>query len=230
MGMGEHVRYGTAEQRRFGYLSLPPAGIGPGLIVLQEWWGLVGHITAAADRLAATGYVVLAPDLYRGAVAADDDAARKLSLGLAMDQAAAEVADAIAFLGTHADRGAGTGILGFGMGGSLALWSGALLDELGAVVACYPPRASMARRWDRYANKVAMIHAAEGDGGSTAPGVAEAVASISTAGGKVEVYDYPGTHHAFCNEEQPEFFDPDAAELVWSRTIEFFDRYARMPV
>lgn len=226
--MGGYVSYGRGGRTRRGYLAVPDPGEGPGLIVLQEWWGLVDHITDVVDWLAGAGYVALAPDLYLGALTSDLYEARKLSLGLAMDQAAIEIADAVGYLAkrcTDADR---LGALGFGMGGSLALWSAAFLDEVVVAVAFYPPRASMAPRWIKYAGgKIAMIHAAEGDGGSAAPGITEAVASITAAGGQVEVYDYPGTHHAFCNDEQPEVYHPAAATLARTRTLDLFDRKLR---
>jgi len=205
-------------------VTVPPAGKGPGVVVLQEWWGLVGHITGVVDRLAGAGYVALAPDLYRGARAADLDGARKLSLGLAMDQAATEIADAAGYLAQFCGDRDLIGSVGYGMGGSLALWSPAFVDGIAAAVAFYPPRASMAPRWDKYDGKAALIHAAEGDGGSRALGITEAVASITAAGGKVEVYDYPGTHHGFCNEEQPEVYDPEAAALAWTRTLDLLDQ------
>jgi carboxymethylenebutenolidase len=222
--MGQHISYGRQGETRFGYLAVPPAGNGPGVVVLQEWWGLVGHIVGAVDRLAGTGYVALAPDLYRGARAGDLDGARKLALGLAMDQAAIEIADASGYLARHCTDRDRIGAVGFGMGGSLALWSPALADEVVAAVGFYPPRASIAPRWDKYEGKVAMIHAAEGDGGYAAPGITEAVASITAAGGKADVHDYPGTHHGFCNDQEPEVYDPGAAALAWSRTLDLLGR------
>ena len=222
--MGQHISYGRQGETRFGYLAVPPAGNGPGVVVLQEWWGLVGHIIGAVDRLAGTGYVALAPDLYRGARAGDLDGARKLALGLAMDQAAIEIADASGYLARYCTDRDRIGAVGFGMGGSLALWSPALVDEVVAAVGFYPPRASIAPRWDKYERKVAMIHAAEGDGGYAAPGITEAVASITAAGGKADVHDYPGTHHGFCNDQEPEVYDPGAAALAWSRTLDLLGR------
>ncbi len=222
--MGELVGYGAHGSPRFGYLALPAGGTGPGIVVLQEWWGLVEHITSVADLLAEAGYVALAPDLYRDAVAGDLEAAKKLSHGLAMDQAATEIADAAGHVVTYAGGSRRAGIVGFGMGGSLALWSAAFADEIVAAVGFYPPRASMAPRWEKYAGKTAMIHAAEADGGSAAPGVTEAVASIVAAGGEVEVYDYPGTQREFFNEDRLEVYDPAAAKLAWDRTLDLFTR------
>jgi carboxymethylenebutenolidase len=211
---------GTAE----GYLAVPEAGSGPGVVVIQEWWGLVGHITDVADRFAAEGFVALAPDLYHGVVAQEPDDAVKLLMGLAMDRAAKDIAGAAAYLAGRDDTtGRGVGTVGFCMGGSLALWSATLSDHIVAAVGYYPPLPweRMGPKWDRYAGKKAQIHCDEADGTSAAPGIQQAVRAIEAAGGEVETYDYPGTHHAFFNDERPESYDRDAADLSWSRAVPF---------
>ena len=110
------------------------------------------------------------------------------------------------------------------MGGSLAIWSGTLSPEITATVGFYPG-ASWERHapvWANYAGKAAVIHAAEGDGTSTAPGIQEALREINSAGGTALAYDYPETKHAFFNNDRPEVFAPLAAALAWERTLEFF--------
>ena len=89
--MGEMVSFASNGGTSEGYLALPAGGVGPGVIVIQEWWGLVGHITSVADRFAAEGFVALAPDLYHGAHTGEPDEAQRLLMGLAMDQAASFV-------------------------------------------------------------------------------------------------------------------------------------------
>ena len=81
----------TATSRR-------PTGGGPGVIVIQEWWGLVGHIKDVAERFAAAGFVALAPDFFHGAATDEPDEAMRLMMGLAMDQAAKDIAGAAAYL------------------------------------------------------------------------------------------------------------------------------------
>jgi carboxymethylenebutenolidase len=210
---------GTSE----GYLAVPSSGSGPAVIVIQEWWGLVPHIKELADRFAEAGFVALAPDLYHGEHTTEPDEAGKLAMGLAMDQTAKDIAGAAAYLASRADVTGRVGCVGFCMGGSLALWSATLSEHVVATVGFYPalPWERMSPKWDNYAGKTAMIHCSEEDGTSAAPGIQQAKQAIEAAGGEVIVYDYPGTHHAFFNDDRPEVYDREAAALGWARTIEF---------
>lgn len=118
--MGEKVSFASNGSTCEGYLSLPASDSGPAVIVIQEWWGLVGHITAVADRFAREGFVALAPDLYHGVAATEPDHAMKLMMGLAMDKAALDIAGAAKYLDSRVDvTGKGIGAVGFCMGGSL---------------------------------------------------------------------------------------------------------------
>ncbi len=227
--MGEKVTFDSDGDRCEGYLARPggdgSGDQGPGVIVIQEWWGLVGHIREVADRLAAQGFVALAPDLCHGVQTTEPDEAGKLMMGLAMDRAGRDMAGAAAYLRTRDDvTGAGIGVVGFCMGGSLALWSATLSDDIVASVGYYPavPWERMRPTWERYDGKAALIHASEGDGGADAPGIQLARKAIEDAGGTVEVFDYPGTHHAFFNDDRPEVYDAAAAASSWIRTLEFF--------
>ena len=223
--MGTKVTFASNGGTCEGYLALPGQGAaGPGVIVIQEWWGLVGHITDVADRLAGEGFVALAPDLYHGMQASEPDEAGKLMMGLAMDRAALDMAGAAAYLRSRAETaGAGVGVIGFCMGGSLALWSATLSDDVVATVGYYPavPWERMSPTWERYGGKAALIHNDEEDGGAGAPGVQAAKAAIERAGGSVEIHEYPGTAHAFFNDERPEVYDAAAADASWARTLDF---------
>jgi carboxymethylenebutenolidase len=222
--MGETVTFESETGPAGGYVALPESGSGPGVILVQEWWGLVGHITDVADRLAADGFVVLAPDFYHGAKTDEPDEAMRLLMGMAMDRAAADLAGSAAYLSDLENvTEPAIGAVGFCMGGSLALWSATVAENIEAVVGFYPavPWERMNPEWPNYAGKYALIHCSEEDGTSSAPGIVAAVAGIETAGGEVEVFDYPGTRHAFFNDDRPEVFDRPAAELAWRRTVEF---------
>ena len=222
--MGELVKFPSNGSTCGGYISLPKNGSGPAIIVIQEWWGLVGHITDVADRFAQAGFVALAPDLYHGEIAKEPDHAMKLLMGLAMDKAALDIAGAAEYLAARPEvAGKGIGAIGFCMGGSLALWSATLSPLVKASVAFYPgmPWARMDPNWANYSGKRALIHCAESDGTSSAPGIQEALAGIRAGGGIVEAVDYPGTRHAFFNDERTDVFDSAAANTAWDRTLGF---------
>ena len=221
--MGDMVSFASNGATCDGYLAVPESGQGPGVIVIQEWWGLVDHVKDVADRFAAEGFVALAPDLYHGAATEEPDEAQRLLMGMAMDKAAQDIGGAARHLvGRREVTSRGVGAVGFCMGGSLALWSGALADEVKVAVGFYPavPWEKMAPTWGNYHNKDAMIHASEEDGTSKAPGVQQAVHGIETAGGSVEVYDYPGSSHAFFNDQRPEVHDKEHSRAAWRRTVE----------
>jgi carboxymethylenebutenolidase len=211
-----------------GYLAGPETPNGGAVIVIQEWWGLVDHIRDVADRLAAQGYLTLAPDLYHGVQTTEPDEAGKLMMGLAMDQAAKDMAGAAAYLAGRDEVSSGkVATIGFCMGGSLALWSATLSDHIVATVGYYPgvPWERMSPVWSNYAGKAALVHCSEGDGTSTAPGIQQARRAIEDAGGTFEVHDYPGTGHAFFNDDRPEVYDGTAAENSWERTAAFLARH-----
>ncbi len=223
--MGKHLTYLHDGVTGEGYLALPESGSGPAVIVIQEWWGLVGHITDVADRFAAAGFVAFAPDLYHGQAASEPDTAMKLMMELQLDLAGREISNAANYLlslpETATDH---VGVIGFCMGGSLAIWSGTLTPQISATVGFYPG-ASWERHapaWENYQGKATIIHCAEGDGTSSAPGIQEALTEITAAGGVATAFDYAGTNHAFFNDDRPEVFEPLAAALAWERTLEFF--------
>jgi carboxymethylenebutenolidase len=221
--MGEQVTFASNGDSAEGYLAMPASGSGPGVVVIQEWWGLMPHIRDVADRFAAAGFVALAPDLYHGAKTTEPDEAMRLLMGLAMDRAAKDIAGAAAYLkGRDETTGEGVGAVGFCMGGSLALWSATLSPDVVAAVGFYPavPWERMSPTWSSYDGKAAMVHTSEGDGGTQADGIQQAVKAIEAAGGTVEAYDYPGTEHAFFNDTRPEVHDPAASATAWDRTIE----------
>ena len=122
--MGEMISFPANGRTADGYLALPPAGSGPGLIVIQEWWGLVGHIRDVTDRFAAEGFVALAPDLYHGEAAKSPDQARKLLMALNIAEAGKDMRGAARhLLALDAVRPGKVGAVGFCMGGQLALYA-----------------------------------------------------------------------------------------------------------
>ncbi len=215
-----------------GYLSIPKGKDSndkfPAVIVLQEWWGLAGHIKEVVDRFAAAGFLSFAPDLYHGQLTREPDTARKLMMELQLDEAAKEIEFASKMLINHPKYDANkfeskVSVIGFCMGGSLAIWSASKVALINKAIAFYPG-ASWERHnpnWENFSGKSAQIHCAESDGTSAAPGIQEAVTHIRNSGGVVDTYDYPGSQHAFFNNDRPEVYDAAAAVLSWQRSLDF---------
>ena len=204
------------------YISLPPAGRGPGVVVIQEWWGLVPHIRNVADRLAAQGFVAVAPDLYRGRQTREPDEAGKLIMEMQLEQAARDMAATVdALLAMPETTGEGVGVVGFCVGGGLALYLASLKPEVAAVVCYYGfPREGL--DWDLSAVKGAVLgHFAEDDDFAPPELVDGMERELRDAGVDVTFHHYPGTSHAFFNDDRPEVYDAAAADISWQRTLEF---------
>src|ERR1700755_3430038 len=104
-----------------GYLSIPESGAGPGVVVIQEWWGPLPQIKDVPDRFAAEGFVALAPDLYHGDVARSPDEAGKMMMALNISQTEKDLRGAVQYLlDNDATTGETVGTVGFCMGGALS--------------------------------------------------------------------------------------------------------------
>ena len=225
--MGKDIEFDFKGVACSGYLSLPQKEGAKAVMVIQEWWGLVPHIKAVVDRLASIGFVAYAPDLYHGQIAKEPDNARKLLMELELDGAAQELNAAAGYLLELPEVSSKTvGTLGFCMGGALAIWSATISDDISTAVGYYPGQSWERHKpqWGKMKAKQVQIHCSEGDGTSEADSIVEAVSNINSAGGFVETFDYPGTLHAFFNDDRPEVFNMDAAELSWNRTIKFLNQ------
>ncbi len=204
-----------------GYLSLPETGVGAGVVVIQEWWGLNDHIKSVADRFAGAGFVSLAPDLYHGVVATSPDDARKLSMALNVAQAGDEIRDAARYLlSTPHISPRKVGVVGFCMGGALALYAGTEFpDEFSAAVDFYGAHPKM--NVDAAKLSVPLLaHFGLKDPIVTGGAASELVTKISDAGKFVDVYYYDAGH-AFFNDTRPQAYNADAASLAWDRTLAF---------
>ena len=202
-----------------GYLATPAGGKGPGLLVIQEWWGLVGHIKKVCDRFAAEGFSALAPDMYHGQTASEPDGAGKLLMALNIAQAEKDLRGAAAALATHSST-AKIGAVGFCMGGQLALYAGCEFPELiGAVVDFYGIHPAVKANLSRLSGPV-LGHFANKDKG-TPPETANAlVKQLRDSGKEVEVNFYDADH-AFFNDTRPMVHDVEASKLAWERTLAF---------
>jgi len=224
-GKGHMVTTTQGSARLMGYLSLPKgAGTHAGVIVIQEWWGLVDHITDVCDRFAAEGFVALAPDLYRGTAASntEPDEAGKLMMALDLERAAKDLGGAVDYVRDRSS-GSGVGVVGFCMGGGLALVLACLRpDAVRAAVPFYGVIPWAAAQPD-YARMTAAVqgHYAANDASASPDAVAALEKQLRDLGKDVEIFVYPDTDHAFFNDTRPEVHDAQASARAWERTVAF---------
>ena len=223
--MSETVEFPSNGFMASGHLATPASGSGPGVIVIQEWWGLNAQIKGVADRLASVGFVALAPDIYRGELASHDemDKAGHLMQTLPPERAAKDMSGAIDYLAEHeAATGAGLGVIGFCMGGMLTLLLAAHRpDKVVAAVPFYGfPQGDSEPDWTGLAAKV-RGHMASPDDFFT-PEAAGALESKLRGMGKDVSLTVHEAGHAFMNEEDPGgTYDADLAERLWPEVTWF---------
>jgi carboxymethylenebutenolidase len=218
----QNVAFASNGDEAYGYLALPASGSGPGLIVIQEWWGLTSHMASVADRFAAEGYVALAPDLFGGTTTHDSAEALQLLLELPVDRAARDLRGSVDYLLSREEVvGETIGVVGFCMGGAFALQLAVQEgSKLAAAVAFYPTGYMP----DDYAGLEApvLVHIPDRDEINPPTMAEELNEKISAATHtKPEIDHYPAGH-AFLNEEDLlGTFDAEQAAIAWDRTIAF---------
>ncbi len=204
-----------------GYLATPPSGTGRGVLVLHAWWGLNDTIKSFCTKLADSGLVAFAPDLYHGQVARTIPEAEVLGHALETNprQAKAEVAAAAQFLSEHAGVAkGGLAVIAFSLGAYYAVHLAATEPELiRAVVLFYgsgEPNVSQ--------SKASFLgHYAENDPYEEPIYRQNLEKSLKAAGRPVTFYDYPGTSLWFVEPDRTEQYNPAAAALAWERTLRF---------
>jgi carboxymethylenebutenolidase len=210
-----------------GYMATPATGAGStsGILVLQEWWGLVDQITRTCDRFAEAGFSALAPDLYHGTKVplTEPDEAGKQMMALSMDTAAKDLSGAVDELIRRTGR-PHVGVIGFCMGGGLALVLATQRpDAVKAVVPAYGLIPWPDARPDYAAMDAAVLGHAAGDDDYFTPEAARQLeAELRGLGKDVEFHIYPGAGHAFFNEDRPEAYHEESAGQLWDRSTEFF--------
>jgi carboxymethylenebutenolidase len=224
--MSETVQFRSNGTTASGYFVRPPAGSGPGVLVIQEWWGLDSGIKEMTDRLGAAGFVALAPDLYHGELAGhtEMDKAGKLMQSLPPDRAARDMSGAVDFLATHpAVTSDGIGVVGFCMGGMLAFIIAANRpDRVKAVVPFYGfPQGPTEPDWSKLTAAVSG-HMAERDN-FFSPAAAKALETKLRGMGKdVTLTVHPGTGHAFMAPHNAlGTLDAKLASEVWPKAVAF---------
>jgi carboxymethylenebutenolidase len=218
--MGEMVEFKSNGGTCTGYLA---GTSGPGVIVIQEWWGLVPHITDIADRFAAEGFVALAPDMYHGEMTDEPDLAGKLLMSMNLVTAGKDLSGAVDLLQERTGR-TKVGVTGFCMGGGLALMAACLRPD--AIAAAAPfyggMRPDTVIEWDNLAAAVEGHYAATDRGTAAPEAVKELEATLRAKGKNATFHVYPGTQHAFFNDTRPEVYDAVVSKTAWDRTLALF--------
>ena len=221
---GSIVEYPVNGRSIRGYLSPPQSGSGPGVLVIQEWWGLVGHIQKVADRFAEAGYVALAPDMYHGDSTTSPDEAGKLMMALNIDDAEKDLRSSAEFLLSRAS-GDKIGVVGFCMGGQLALYAASKNPSIGACVDFYGIHPNVTPEYAKIQAPVLGLFA-ERDGFVGPDVVKDLEAKLKAAGVSTDFHIYPNVDHAFFNDERP-VYDLAAATDAWSRVQKFFGKHLK---
>jgi carboxymethylenebutenolidase len=219
----QNVTFPSNGGEAHGYLATPAAGSGHGVIVIQEWWGLTDHIAGIADRLAAEGFVALAPDLYGGTVTHDADEAGRLMSELPVDRAARDLAGAVDFLlANDSVTGTKVGAIGFCMGGGFVLQLAAQQgDKIGAAVPFYGVGPAVP---EDYAGITAPVqgHYGAKDDFYPVDDVRRQEEQIRQESGAAVEFFYYDAGHAFHNDENLlGTYDNENAALAWQRAVEF---------
>ena len=214
-----------------GYLATPASGSGPGVVVIQEWWGLVPHIQDVCNRFAQEGFVALAPDLYHGKQTKEPDEAGKLMMAMNIDQAAKDMRGAAAYLKTLSSvTSQQIGIVGFCMGGALAVYAASVSPDIGPVVDFYGGHPAVHPDYSKIRGPV-MGNFAGKDDFVTPEAARQMEAALRAHGVHTDFKTYPTCDHAFFNDarkDEPNTpYDPQAAQDTWQRMLAFFRQHLK---
>jgi carboxymethylenebutenolidase len=227
----QNVSFASNGATAHGYLALPDSGSGPGVVVIQEWWGLTSHIVDVANRFAAEGFVALAPDLFGGTTTHDADEAGKLMQDLPVDQAARDLGGAVDYLLSHdAVTSSQVGAVGFCMGGGFVLVLAAQQgDKIGAAVPFYGVLGEDYPSFEKLSAPL-LGHFGEQDEMQRPEQVRELAASIERqAGRRPDFRFYPAGHAFFNDENLLGTYDPAQTAIAWEATVRFLHEHLGAP-
>lgn len=215
--MGERIEFPSNGHTCQGYF----AGKGPGVVVIQEWWGLVPHIEQIVDRFAGEGFSAIAPDLYHGKTTTSPDEAGRMLMELDAERAEKEIAAAGDYLlGRPECTSKSYGVIGYCMGGALAQFTATKEKHVGAAVSLYGGFKKTDFPWENLAAPILLIYAENDQGVPVEKGRALAK-RLEEMGKSVQLVSYPNTNHAFCNDTGRNY-NAEAAADAWKKAVAFF--------
>src|SRR3954470_10251 len=223
----QNVTFPSGGGTAHGYLALPESGVGPGVVVIQEWWGLTSHIADVTNRLAAEGFVALAPDLYGGSTTHDSEEAGRLMGELPVQDAARDLAGGVDFLlGPDAVTSSTVGAGGFCMGGGFVVVLAAQQgDKIGAAVPFY---GVLKEDFPDLSGITAPLlgHFGEDDSFVPPDAVRELAARIERESGvKPDFRFYPAGHAFYNDENLLGTYDEEQGAKAWTATLDFLRQH-----
>ena len=209
-----------------GYLAEPESGGGPGVIVLQEWWGMDDSVRRYCDRFAEEGFLALAPDLYRGETTDQPDEAQQKMMAMNMDQTAKDMSGAVDFLAEHDGfQGSGVGSVGFCLGGGLSVWAASVNQKVKAVVTYYYVMPHGKPDFSKVQAPV-LGHFGTNDDFIPVDDAKSLEQELRDAGVEVDFEFYEGAGHAFANDhDRLGTYDEGKANEAWRKTVDFLRRH-----
>jgi carboxymethylenebutenolidase len=195
----------------------------PGVIVIQEWWGLDDHIKSIADRFAREGFVALAPDLYHGNIATEPDEARKLVMNMNREQAIKDLLGAVKHLQSIPEVAPKrVACIGFCMGGSMTLALAAATPDVAAAAPFYAGFQPPADEIAKIQSEMFCAFGAD-DAGIPLENVSKFEDTLKSTGRSAVVKVYDGAPHSFFNDTR-DSYRPEAAKDAWERSLALFRR------
>ena len=224
---GQMIDFKANGESYQGYLSQTTGGA-PGVVVIQEWWGLVDHIKELCDRFSASGFSALAPDLYKGQKTTTPDEAGKLLMALNIAESEKILRSAVFTLLSHPCCNSKTvGVVGFCMGGQLSLYAACSNPEkVSACVDFYGIHPNVDPPFEQLKAPVLGFFA-EKDQFVNEEAVEALRERLQKTGKQHEFHIYPGVDHAFFNDTRPGIYNAEAATDSWNRTLEFFRKHIK---
>jgi carboxymethylenebutenolidase len=208
-----------------GYLAEPEEK-GPGIVVLQEWWGVDDHIKDVCDRFAREGFLALAPDLYRGETTDQPDEAQQKMMAMSMDQAEKDMRGAVDYLASHEQYdGSGIGSVGFCLGGGLSVWAATANPKVDAVVTYYYVMPHGKPDFSKVDAPV-LGHFGTNDDFVSVDDAKALEQEIREGGADVTFEFYEGAGHAFFGDHNRiGTYHEEHAKNSWQKTLNFFRRH-----
>ena len=223
--MGKEVEFEANGGSAKGYLAEPDADEAPGIVVLQEWWGLDDSVRGMVDRFAEEGFLALAPDLYHGETTEQPDEAQQKLMAMNMDEAEKEMRGAVKYLLSHPKCSGQVGSVGFCMGGGLSVWAAASNPEIGAAVTYYYVMPHGKPDFSKIKAPV-LGHFGTGDEMVSVEDAKALEAALQDAGVEAAFEYYEGAGHAFANDhDRLGTYDQGHADNAWQKTVSFLKQH-----